>query len=882
MIIVDQAWYEAHSRATAWISLGMKENIRSDPAIPEDLRDRIWSFVNGDLGVDPSTLPGDTEEWYQDKTTDSNWARYCDLLNRKEWSDRVIQSIEKSTRKTMNFLFNPKSEDVDSKYGLIVGHVQSGKTANYTGLIARAADSGYNVIVVLAGLHNNLRKQTQIRLERELMGKDRGGLHVNPPENYDWIKITTQEDDFQVLPDSGFLSGGNPVIAVVKKNVSPLTKLYDMFYEFPEEKRCKLNVLMIDDESDHATINTKKREEINLDLVGFEDYDEDEEDDEITNATIINTRLRQIIGLFPRSSYVGYTATPFANVLIDPEEDHESLGKTLYPRDFIMALPKPEGHMGLNEFFPDNDEMDYTYASQVVIVPRDEAQELRNYEDDENNIPDFNIPESLENAIIDYLLSGAARISRGHTNFHHSMLIHTKHTIRSQSPVADKVTNLTEYWNNHICNEYSSEGKELRDRFKKRWEQNFATHQLTSESWESIEQSLMQFVQDKYTVMEINSNSEHNLDYDSHKKGLKVIAVGGNRLSRGLTLEGLSSTFFIRESKMYDTLTQMGRWFGFRPDYADLVRLHITPTLLEWFTWLTGVERELRSDIERYADTGLKPDALAVRILKHRKMLPTSRAKMRSARAFTPGLGASSPRTKKFTLDSPETLNSNLETIAAFLSSLGESETNNAGTLWRGIEPDLVISMLQGYGTNDNDNAFNIEDIISHINRRVSADELRSWSIGLINNSKGTMSRPFSEFGFNHEFGLPTRSRLKGRDSIGELMQPIHFAMDLPGNLNQYRDGVSFSYTKMYQARDADNPLLIIYTIDKNSDVSIQARQAREKLFRDDQQKQHVIGLAIAFPETNETEEERRRHSTDFWALGGVKNEPEIEPEGDS
>jgi hypothetical protein len=358
--------------------------------------------------------------------------------------------------------------------------------------------------------------------------------------------------------------------------------------------------------------------------------------------------------------------------------------------------------------------------------------------------------------------------------------------------------------------------------------------------------------------------------------------VGGNRLSRGLTLEGLSSTFFIRESKMYDTLTQMGRWFGFRPDYADLVRLHITPTLLEWFTWLTGVERELRSDIERYADTGLKPDALAVRILKHRKMLPTSRAKMRSARAFTPGLGASSPRTKKFTLDSPETLNSNLETIAAFLLSLGESETNNAGTLWRGIEPDLVISMLQGYGTNDNDNAFNIEDIISHINRRVSEGELGSWSIGLINNSKGTMLRPFSEFGFNHEFGLPTRSRLKGRDSIGELMQPIHFAMDLPGNLNQYRDGVSFSYTKMYQARDADNPLLIIYTIDKNSDVSIQARQAREKLFRDDQQKQHVIGLAIAFPETNETEEERRRHSTDFWALGGVKNEPEIEPEGDS
>ena len=168
---------------------------------------------------------------------------------------------------------------------------------------------------------------------------------------------------------------------------------------------------------------------------------------------------------------------------------------------------------------------------------------------------------------------------------------------------------------------------------------------------------------------------------------------------------------------------------------VDLVRLHITPTLLEWFTWLTGVERELRSDIERYADTGLSPDALAVRILKHRKMLPTSRSKMRAAKAFSPGLGASSPRTKKFTLDDPDKLKSNLRTVGEFLSNLGEHEDNNAGILWRDIEPDHVISMLQGYEVNENDNGFNKIDIINHINRRVEAGELASWSIGLINNS---------------------------------------------------------------------------------------------------------------------------------------------------
>ena len=137
------------------------------------------------------------------------------------------------------------------------------------------------------------------------------------------------------------------------------------------------------------------------------------------------------------------------------------------------------------------------------------------------------------------------------------------------------------------------------------------------------------------------------------------------------------------------------------------------------------------------------------------------------------------------------------------------------------------------------------------------------------------------EFGFKHNFGLTTRSRLRGRESIGELMQPIHFAMDLPGDLNNYKEGVSFSYTKMYNARDSNNPLLLIYTIDKDSPVSVQARQAREELFSSDQFKEHVIGLAIAFPETNESEEERRQHATEFWALGGYY-EPESRSETDS
>ena len=897
---METRWQDAHKRATAHYVLGQPERILDDPLIPEDLRNRMWSFVNGDEGTPPSTLPGETGDWFEDKLEDSNWHRYTDLLDRKGWPDEVKQNIDISTRRTMNFLFNPREEAPEKKYGLIVGHVQSGKTADYTGLIARAADSGYNIIIVLAGLHNNLRRQTQIRLEREVMGKSKHpqGHHVRAPDNYDWVKLTTQDDDFQTLPDSGFLSGNNPVIGVVKKNKSPLTKLRDMFYDFSEEKRAKLNFLLIDDEADHATINTKKRDGDTAvcELCGFQiddsddecqscgmPFDDDEGDEEILDATVINTRVRELLGLFQRSAYVGYTATPFANVLIPEADDHSSLGKTLYPRDFISALPKPVGHLGLEEFFPTNWNEDEKPDTQVRVVPDDQAEELRSYEDDGEDIPDFHIPESLENAIIDYLLSGAARRSRGESNFHHSMLIHTKHTISNQSPVASKVETLVDYWNNHLLNQYSTKGISLRARFRKRWDEHFHTHPSTEETWDQIEPELMNFIHDGYDVLEINSSTEHNLDYDSNQMtGLKVIAVGGNRLSRGLTLEGLCSTFFIRESRMYDTLTQMGRWFGFRFGYEDLVRLHVTPTLIEWFTWLAGVERELRADIERYGETGMLPKHLAVRILRHRKMLPTSASKMRHAKAYAGGMDSSCPRMKKFPFDSIDLLSGNIASTSAFIQSLGPPIENQVdkSLVWKGIDPDSLISFIQGFSTHESDNAFSKTDIINHINNRVPLGELSNWSVALIHNSKGSIMAPFSSTGFSHEFGLTTRSRLVNSESIGELMQPMHFAIDLPGDREEYRTDGKFSYTKMYNQRKTTNPLLVIYVLDKDSGVSAQARQTRQPLFSSEQIREHIVALAIAFPQTNMSEEERES-LVGYWAQGGMEHEPNNEPEGD-
>ena len=451
-------------------------------------------------------------------------------------------------------------------------------------------------------------------------------------------------------------------------------------------------------------------------------------------------------------------------------------------RDFIMALPKPEGHMGLDEFFPESVE-DGQFFSQVQVVPVDHAEELRSLESD-TYVHDFEVPESLENAIIDYLLSGAARRKRGEVGFHHSMLVHSNHLTKNQNPISRKVESLVGHWNNHILNEYSSEGSQLRERFRHRWEHCFESNPSTPETWEDISDDLMRFIHEGYAVMEINSNTEHDLDYGNyHEEGLRVIAVGGNRLSRGLTLEGLCSTYFIRESRMYDTLTQMGRWFGFRPGYSDLVRLHVTPTLLEWFSWITGVERAeerhraLRPDWHEAEPAGCKGDETQEDASHESREDEGCEGLLRRD-------GRLLSQDEEFLYHSISELRENLSITSQFLTSLGtpgENEIDDS-LLWRDVDPDLVIALLQSFNFHDEDKSFDQIDITNHINARAGEGELTSWSVCLINNSKGTRTSPFSDFGFDHEFGLPTRSRLMGSESIGELMQPMHFCIDLHGD----------------------------------------------------------------------------------------------------
>ena len=355
--------------------------------------------------------------------------------------------------------------------------------------------------------------------------------------------------------------------------------------------------------------------------------------------------------------------------------------------------------------------------------------------------------------------------------------------------------------------------------------------------------------------------------------------MGGNRLSRGLTLEGLCCTYFVRESKMYDTLTQMGRWFGFRDGYEDLVRLHTTGLLVEWFTWLTSVERELLSDIRRYQNTDYTPTTLAVRILKHRAMLPTARNKMRHARIVSNTLSATTPRMTRFLFDDANALKSNIENVLEFLKRLGDPNAQPLGSpnslLWRGVEPLSVLSLVQGHIHHPGDRTFDNEAVECYIEKRLSENVPSAWSVCLVSTSDGLSRNPFVEYGGNFSIHLPNRTRISGRDSIGELIQASNIVIDLPGELSDYQVNGQVSYPRMYEVRDPSNPLLLIYVIDRDSSPSVNSNTigSRTALFTGTQEIVYVVGLAMALPVNVNEAEEAAITSSEFWTLGGINHE---------
>lgn len=547
---------------------------------------------------------------------------YEDFLRNEGWPPQMVQSLSDVTTRILGHLQDPQSEGTTwNRRGLVIGHVQSGKTANYTGLIARAADAGYKLIVVIAGIHNNLRKQTQQRIDEAFIGRssdpeDRRNIGVGLAPNYPHPgTLTNINEDFnkKTADKSGLKINkySAPIILVIKKNVTTLTALHKWLKELNAEDNGRIAdvpMLLVDDEADNASINTNK-----------EDLD----------PTRTNAMIRRILSLFAKSCYVGYTATPFANIFINPDAYDDNVREELFPRDFIYCLDAPTTYFGAEKVFLNEE------TNQSIVRPIDDCENFIPYAlKRDDTVPE--LPPSLYRALNEFIIARAIRNMRGQAYKHCSMMVNVSRFVSIQKAVRDflslRITKIRDAVRvNYAMPEDISSKNVYMQELKQAFDAEYAD---VGVSWTEIKIHL-NGVFDHLHPYVINSKSDEALDYTRYEKegiGLTAIAVGGLSLSRGLTIEGLTISYMYRNTKMYDTLMQMGRWFGYRPGFEDLCRVHLSRDSIDWYSHIAEAAEELTQQAKQMSRNGLKPEYFGLYVRSHSKsLLITATNKMRAA-----------------------------------------------------------------------------------------------------------------------------------------------------------------------------------------------------------------------------------------------------------
>ena len=671
------------------------------------------------------------KKWFKSRKVDLDmdyWNRYEKyLLNDKGFSPNVINTMDEVSDELVDLLGDPKMNARYQRRGLIIGDVQSGKTANYTGLICKAADSGYKVIVLLTGTIEKLRKQTQMRLDEGFIGMDSSAMIKQKENIYIGVGkynsnlhpmvLTSKMSDFntRLANNLGFTLGSlkEPVLFVVKKNVSVLNKLNSWLKTFNlnGNKKIDTSLLVVDDEADNASINTNP-----------EDRD----------PTKTNAQITELLGLFTKASYVGFTATPFANIFIDPDTDEEMKTENLFPKDYIYSLNAPTNYIGARNIFPEEAEHSYM---------------LKKIPDGEIYFPlshkiDYEVKElspSLKTAINLFLISNTIRDLRNDTKAHRSMIINVSRFTRVQEQIGELVNEYLKGIQDSTRLFGKLEEKEaLRDEKMKKLYYDYKNNFKNSEfSWRQIQSNIAKSIS-VIEVLVINQKTYGSLNYEENEEtGLRAIVIGGLSLSRGLTLEGLMTSYFYRNSKMYDTLMQMGRWFGYRKNYDDLCTIWMDEDNIEWYRHINEATDELRREIKRMRDIGATPLDFGLRVRNDSEtLLVTARNKMRTSKEITKNISLSGEyiETPKLYKD----YNKNKQNLMAIQSLI--RDINNANIQiekygnslgYKNIDKDIIIKLLKSINVsyaNIKFDPISISDFIDKYN----GNELKKWDVVFI------------------------------------------------------------------------------------------------------------------------------------------------------
>lgn len=720
--------------------------------ISDDMADKMARELETSLGISMEIGSIITEKDYVEWLSSAKasidpyyWERYRELLETNHFPPKVLAKLDEVTDKTLGLLGNPRENGPWDRRGMVVGHVQSGKTANYTGLICKAADAGYRLIVAIAGIHNNLRNQTQQRIDEGFIGKDTSRIKTGNADKYIGVgKIDTQNipvsltsslRDFnkrEAETNAFELRNLNvPVVLVIKKNPSTLRNLTNWLKEHNARGGTQLidaPMLLIDDEADNASIDISKSPD---------------------EASRINSQIRELLQQFHRSCYIGYTATPFANIFIDPKSEHAMYGADLFPKNFIVGLEAPDNYFGAEKVFRDESNVTRDILDNEELLP------LKH----KNHHELAALPKSLEAAVRTFVLVRAIRILRGDLSSHNSMLVNASRFTSVQGELRNAIHSLLGNTVRHIrFNAKKSVSEALKNmelaNLHEVWHLEYSHLEF---EWKDIQEVLLDAAA-PIKVVEVNSRSSGQLNYSDYKNtGLHVIAVGGFSLSRGLTLEGLSVSYFLRNSMMYDTLLQMGRWFGYRPGYEDLCRVWMSPDAEGWYEHISESIEELRDEIRKMERLNLTPKDFGLKVRSHPDTLVvTARNKMGSSENVCVRVGLGNRFIETTTLSKKsEVISANRNVAKNLVDRLGANAFDplrpKGNFLWKNVKAEEVMQFIGGF--NNHPNSFYTESgpVVEYIKRR-SADELKHWHVVFISTRDGDK---------DDELGLPIRRQYR-------------------------------------------------------------------------------------------------------------------------
>lgn len=847
------------ARIEAWRQSGMY-----------DLTDEAWSqiFLHVKTKVIITMDPGQTltgrgyRDWLPGRHSEIDWKRwvaYKQLLSLKGFTPGVLNALDMSTDEILNCLGDPLDEGSWKRRGLVIGDVQSGKTATYIGAVNKAADAGYKLIVLLAGGTEVLRKQTQFRIDEGLIGRDSSknltGAQLAPNPIFgvgNWLSnfvsaqgLTTQATDFRKTSQRASNiaidpNASTPYVFVLKKNKTALENLRDwVIGQQLGGAPIDIPMLVVDDESDYASVNTK--------------------DDD--SPTVINALIRSILATVTKSSYLAFTATPFANVFINHETTQDLLGDDLFPRDYIRTLDAPSNYVGSKAYFGTEEEIDSTRLVDLTdagsYFPLKHKSQLA--------VPD--LPASLIEAIRTFIVAVAVRETRGDTS-PRSMLINVSRFKKVQTQVHELVESKFQKIKDAIelhsvallPGESHAELDALRATFESRYS-------AIGESWEQVAPKLKSAVH-ATGVKLINSDRVKQVADIADLESERMIAVGGDVLSRGLTLQGLTVSYFHRSVGASDTLLQMARWFGYRPGYEDLCRVWLPDDVADQFRYVKGIVDDLRGQLRAMKKQGLTPEDFGLMVRMHPETLKiTSTAKLGAAEAKAWTVDIAGRRTETTAVDSdPSVIEKNTEAVRRLVEAIETTYPDRGwvspGISWptmRQVDRKLVAGFLEEYVPFITDALFADNVLASHVKNSTNR-ALNNWTVTFAEGngeqidvagnvrvkkpiravkSGGAVSRP----GVDRKF-IPLKvsgksSRLAGSTDVARLFGITEQGQRLEPDV--------------YRAIDGKGPALMIYLLGHEADNE-EPGAAELWSSIEDAELDFVVCVKIAIPQTGSRE----------------------------